>query len=858
MYGQMTAGSWIYIGTQGILQGTYETFAAVAAKRFGGTLAGTLTAHRRLRRHGRRPAARGHHERRRLPGRRRRRESRLRRRVETRYLDDAGAPRWTTPCAAVPRGEGGAAGAVGRAWSATRPSVLPELLRRGRARSTSSPTRPRPTTRCRTCPTASTLERLRRTTRRPSRRSSPTGRGRRWPATSRRWSASWTPAPRCSTTATRSAARPSSAATSARSPSPASCRPTSGRCSARARARSGGRRCPATRPTSPPPTGPSSTCSRTTSRLHRWIRLAGERVAFQGLPARICWLGYGERDQAGLRFNEMVADGCASRRRSSSAATTSTAARSPRPYRETEAMARRLRRDRRLAAAQRAGQHRVAARRGCRSTTAAGSASAGRSTPARSASPTARRWPRRRSSGCCANDPGMGVIRHVDAGYDAGAEQGSAEAEPVSVRIPDAARPNRRVQRVRRDCGGSLHPDRARPGTRRLPAVRLDRARTPACREWFTEEAARPRARRRRRTATATSGPGGATRTRTATAVRAPAATSTRCRDGGGVRRPARRRLGARSRSTPCATRGLRPGRGRSASRAFAEEEGARFGVACLGSRLLTGALTADQARGADRRATGSRLAEALRGGRGATRGRLGPDPEPAAPASARSSSCTSSRAAALADLDAPVGVATRDLAARPLAVRLRRARPTTPGTTRLADRHDPMLTFAATVLAAHEAAPRGRRRSPPSARSRVEPNGTNAIPSRVTRLAGRPGRRTVRRCDAVVERSSTGPGAVRTDGTAVHRAESCTGRDRVRRRAARAAGRRCSAARRCCRPGAGHDAGSGRGRRPDRDAVRPQPDRRLARPGRARRPTPTALAGVEPRWPPCWRDLAG
>jgi urocanate hydratase len=43
MYGQMTAGSWIYIGTQGILQGTYETFAAVAERSFGGTLAGTLT-----------------------------------------------------------------------------------------------------------------------------------------------------------------------------------------------------------------------------------------------------------------------------------------------------------------------------------------------------------------------------------------------------------------------------------------------------------------------------------------------------------------------------------------------------------------------------------------------------------------------------------------------------------------------------------------------------------------------------------------------------------------------------------------------------------------------------------------------
>ena len=43
MYGQMTAGSWIYIGTQGILQGTYETFAAIAAKRYGGTLKGTIT-----------------------------------------------------------------------------------------------------------------------------------------------------------------------------------------------------------------------------------------------------------------------------------------------------------------------------------------------------------------------------------------------------------------------------------------------------------------------------------------------------------------------------------------------------------------------------------------------------------------------------------------------------------------------------------------------------------------------------------------------------------------------------------------------------------------------------------------------
>ena len=44
-------------------------------------------------------------------------------------------------------------------------------------------------------------------------------------------------------------------------------------------------------------------------RLHRWITMAAERVACQGLPARICWLGYGERARAGLRFNELVASG---------------------------------------------------------------------------------------------------------------------------------------------------------------------------------------------------------------------------------------------------------------------------------------------------------------------------------------------------------------------------------------------------------------------------------------------------------------------------------------------------------------------------------------------------------------------
>ena len=45
------------------------------------------------------------------------------------------------------------------------------------------------------------------------------------------------------------------------------------------------------------------------ARLHRWLDLASERIAFQGLPARICWLGLGERHRAGLAFNEMVASG---------------------------------------------------------------------------------------------------------------------------------------------------------------------------------------------------------------------------------------------------------------------------------------------------------------------------------------------------------------------------------------------------------------------------------------------------------------------------------------------------------------------------------------------------------------------
>ena len=72
MYGQMTAGSWIYIGTQGIVQGTFETFAAMADKHFGGDLERQARRLRRHGRHGRRATARGDSERRAVSRHRRR------------------------------------------------------------------------------------------------------------------------------------------------------------------------------------------------------------------------------------------------------------------------------------------------------------------------------------------------------------------------------------------------------------------------------------------------------------------------------------------------------------------------------------------------------------------------------------------------------------------------------------------------------------------------------------------------------------------------------------------------------------------------------------------------------------------
>ncbi|MFI7278134.1 urocanate hydratase [Streptomyces sp. NPDC049879] len=164
--------------------------------------------------------------------------------------------------------------------------------------------------------------------------------------------------------------------------------------------------------------------------LARWLRLAGERVRFQGLPARICWLGYGERDRAGERFNDMVASGELSapvvigRDHLDCGSVAS-------PYRETEAM-----RDGSDAIADWPllnAMVNVASGASWVSVHHGGGVGMGRSLHAgqvtvADGTPLAGEKIRR----VLTNDPGTGVIRHVDAGY----ERAEAVAEEHGVRVP--------------------------------------------------------------------------------------------------------------------------------------------------------------------------------------------------------------------------------------------------------------------------------------------------------------------------------------------------------------------------------------------------------------------------------------
>ncbi|MFW5419327.1 urocanate hydratase [Nocardiopsis sp. CNT-189] len=172
--------------------------------------------------------------------------------------------------------------------------------------------------------------------------------------------------------------------------------------------------------------------------LNRWIRMAGEKVAYQGLPARICWLGQGERAAAGERFNELVASGevgaplAIGRDHLDTGSVAS-------PYRETEAM-----RDGSDAIADwpllnalvntASGASWVSIHHG-------GGVGMGRSLHAGQVSVAdGTELAAQKLRRVLTNDPGMGVIRHVDAGYP----EAEAVAEREGLRIPmregDAAR----------------------------------------------------------------------------------------------------------------------------------------------------------------------------------------------------------------------------------------------------------------------------------------------------------------------------------------------------------------------------------------------------------------------------------
>jgi len=164
--------------------------------------------------------------------------------------------------------------------------------------------------------------------------------------------------------------------------------------------------------------------------LHRWIKKAGEQVRFQGLPARICWLGYGERHLAGMRFNDMVASGelqaplAIGRDHLDCGSVAS-------PYRETEAM-----RDGSDAIADwpllnamvnvASGATWVSIHHG-------GGVGIGRSIHAGQVVVVdGTELAGQKVERVLTNDPGMGVIRHVDAGY----ERADEVAAQLSVRVP--------------------------------------------------------------------------------------------------------------------------------------------------------------------------------------------------------------------------------------------------------------------------------------------------------------------------------------------------------------------------------------------------------------------------------------
>ena len=425
MYGQMTAGSWIYIGTQGILQGTYETFAAVAEKRFGGTLSGTLTLTGGCGgMGGAQPLAVT------LNGGACLvvdvDKARLDRRVEHRYLDEVHESIHAAVESALRAKDEKRALSVGLVGNAAE--VFPELLRRDvpidivtDQTSAHDPLSYLPVG-------VEVDEWAEYAEKKPDEF---TDRARESMATHVRAMVEFQDKGAevfDYGNSIRDEARQGGYERAFEFPGfvPAYIRPLfcEGKGPFRWVALS----------------GDPEDIYRTdravldlfpdNERLHTWINGARDKVAFQGLPSRICWLGYGERDQAGLRFNEMVASGELSapivigRDHLDCGSVAS-------PYRETESMA-----DGSDAIADwpllnalvntASGASGVSIHHG-------GGVGIGRSLHAGQVSvadgtPLAAQ----KLARVLTNDPGMGVIRHVDAGYDI-AEQ---VAEDKGVRIP--------------------------------------------------------------------------------------------------------------------------------------------------------------------------------------------------------------------------------------------------------------------------------------------------------------------------------------------------------------------------------------------------------------------------------------
>ena len=425
MYGQMTAGSWIYIGTQGILQGTYETFSAVANKRFGGTLAGTITLTGGLGgMGGAQPLAVTMNDgvaicvdvd-----------QSRIDRRIEHRYLDvEAKSIEHALELAyaARDRKEALSIGLLGNAAD-----VFPRMLAQGAEIDivTDQTSAHDPLA---YLPLGIAFD--------------------DWKSARERDPAGFVERSRASMAVQveamvgfqdrgaevfdygnniRTEAKTAGFARAFEFPGfvPAYIRPlfSEGKGPFRWAALSG---------------DPEDIYATDRAILElfpenqslaKWIRMARERVHFQGLPARICWLGYGERDRAGLKFNEMVASGelkapvVIGRDHLDSGSVAS-------PYRETEAM-----KDGSDAIADwpllnalvnaSSGATWVSIHHGG-GVGIGRSIHAGQVTVADGTALAAEKLAR-----VLSNDPGMGVIRHADAGYDEAIEV----ADRLGVRIP--------------------------------------------------------------------------------------------------------------------------------------------------------------------------------------------------------------------------------------------------------------------------------------------------------------------------------------------------------------------------------------------------------------------------------------